>query len=424
MNVISTLKQLKIAPEKTLILAVSGGVDSMVMLSLLTGGPFRIVVVHFNHMKRDQSYIEKDLVESYCRNNDIGFHDYQIHVRDGNFHHEAHHLRLHYLKEVAHLYKTPYILTAHHQDDLFENILIKLTRGSNLLGYAGMQLYHQDGKFIYIKPLLYTPKEDIIDYAQKHGVDYLTDESNESSLYLRNRYRHAIIPIMKQENPDLLNQIKRYHHQLTDAFRFIRQETLIHLKNRLEIDLNTYRDLPSALQDDTIAYLIECYDLSLSYETIQKIKRMLLSIKPNKSYALNRNHMFVKAYDKAYIEPLSAKNNQIKELREGINVIDNNDTFTFFLKTNPNTEKFIKLCYNKLAFPLMIRHRFAGDTLTYSYGHKKLKKLLIDKKVPLKHRDNLYVLTDRDGQILWVEGYYINEMLGNENQLLFRLLRG
>jgi len=411
---------LKIPTSSTLVLSVSGGIDSMVMLHMLQGSPYRLVVVHFNHLKRDQSIIEKDLVDRFCKKHEIPFHYYTIRVKSGNFHHQAHILREHYLNEVAKIYNTPYILTAHHLDDLFENILIKLTRGSNLLGYAGMQQVYQAESFIYVKPLLYVSKKEIKAYATEHQIPYLDDESNEENNYLRNRYRHSVVPIMKQENDMLLEQIKQYHMQISSAFFFIRNQTIEHVQNR-RIPLDQFSTWADPLKDDAIAYLVESYELSVSYETIQKIKRMLLSDKPNSLYRLNKNHCFIKSYKEAFIKPLSDKSDMRFLIREGDNRIGNMAIFTLSSKTNANTEEFTKLCYNKLAFPFILRHRTEGDQLAYAYGHKKLKKLLIDEKIPMDIRNNLWVLTDHEGTILWVQNLYLNQTLGQENTLYFKL---
>ncbi len=421
-KVIPLLKtELKIPPKSTLILSVSGGVDSMVMLSVLIKSTYKIVVVHFNHLKREASVIEKDLVEAFCQKNEIPFHYYTISVKSGNFHHQAHQMRTFYLNEVAKLYKTPYILTAHHLDDLFENVLIKLTRGSNLLGYAGMQAFHSDGHFTYIKPLLFTSKKTIQGYAETNKVPFLTDESNEENYYLRNRYRHAIVPVMKQENEKLLDQVKHYHNQITNAFAFIRKTTKTLIQNDMVIHIDQFKTYDEAVKDDMIAYLIESLNLTLSNEIIQKIKKMLLSKKPNQLYKLSKDYEMIKAYQKAYIKKLSHIKPVRIKVKEGENDILNMAIFTFSQKTVANTEEFSKLCYNKLAFPLWLRHRDDGDLLAFDYGHKKLKKLLIDLKIPNEERKNLWVLTDKDDHILWVEKYYINQTLGDTNILYFKL---
>ncbi|MBU1093902.1 MAG: tRNA lysidine(34) synthetase TilS [Firmicutes bacterium] len=421
-KIIPLLKnELKIPSKSTLILSVSGGVDSMVMLSLLLQSTYNIVVVHFNHLKRDASVIEKDLVETFCQKNKIPFHYYTISVKNGNFHHQAHQMRFFYLNEVATLYKTPYILTAHHLDDLFENVLIKLTRGSNLLGYAGMQIIHSDHQFTYVKPLLYTSKQTIEEYASIHKVPFLSDESNEENFYLRNRYRHAIVPIMKQENDQLLEQIKLYHNQITNAFEFIRKTTKSLIKDDMIITIDQYKTYDDAIKDDMVAYLVEHHNLPLSNDVIHKIKKMLSSNRPNQVYKLNKEYAFIKAYDVAYIKKMSPIKPVKFKVKEGDNNLLNMAIFTFLLKSEAITEDFTKLCYNKLAFPLWIRHREDGDLLAFDYGHKKLKKLLIDLKIPYEERKNLWVLSDNNDQILWVEKYYRNQTLGDTNSLYFQL---
>jgi tRNA(Ile)-lysidine synthetase-like protein len=95
--------------------------------------------------------------------------------------------------------------------------------------------------------------------------------------------------------------------------------------------------------------------------------------------------------------------------------------FTFLSKSTVKNDDLVKLCYNELAFPLWLRHREEGDVLAFDYGHKKLKKLFIDKKIPMKDRDQLWVLTDNDNTILWVQNHYVNMTLGDENSLYFKL---
>ncbi len=413
--------EVKIPQKAKLIVSVSGGADSMMLLSLLKDSSYKLEVVHFNHMLRDQSKIEADLVRTYCEQNNISFHYYLIEVGEGNFHHQAHNLRLHYLKDTAKITKAKYILTAHHLDDLTENILIKLTRGSNLLGYAGMQLNHTIKGLTFVKPLLYTSKEDILKYMNDHNIPFLNDESNDQDYYLRNRYRHTVVPIMKQENPKLLNQISQYHKQISHAFRFIRKTTMEKLNGQDLIDVSMFKSLDDAIQEDMVAYLIEKKELNLSFDIIQKIKTLILQDKPNQTYPLSKGYYFVKAYEQASIKRLISKKNVKIQIVEGENKLSNIDNFTFLTNSNTHTEELEKLCYNKLAFPLWLRHRENGDKLAYNFGHKKLKDLLIDKKIPMEKRKSLWVLTDNDNNILWVQNLYLNQTLGDKNSIYFQL---
>ncbi|MFA6800979.1 MAG: tRNA lysidine(34) synthetase TilS [Acholeplasmataceae bacterium] len=407
-----------------LILSVSGGVDSMVMLHLLYSQNYDIEVVHFNHQKREHSVDEAKMVQAFCEDKHIPYHYFLIQANEpGNFHHQAHLLRKHYLLDVAKTTQSKYIITAHHLDDLLESILIKMTRGSNLLGYAGMQPIYEKNHIYYVKPLLYVSKQDLIAYAAEHQVPYLDDESNEQDAYLRNRYRHAIVPIMKQENPQLLEQIKQYHLQLSDAFKFIRKISISTIEHQ-EINIDEFKKLDPVIQNDSIAYLLENYPIESTYEKVLSIKQMLLSKSPNQSIRLSHQYAFVKAYKKASIETFSSVEPVFYEIKKGDNKPKNMDFFTFLFETSNDTKDLQKLCYNELAFPLWLRHRLDGDLLTYDYGHKKLKKLLIDQKVPMKKRDQLWILTDDNNQILWVENYYLNKFIGENHTLYFKIEKG
>lgn len=417
-DVLSYLKKdLGITTKQTLVLSISGGPDSMALLALLAK-TFSVAVVHFNHQKRLNADQEAELVGDYCKSSDIPFHYFMLDIDGGNFHNRAHQLRNHHLREVAKLYHTRYILTAHHLDDLLENILIKLTRGSNLLGYAGMQPFYEKNRFTYIKPFLYYSKEDLLEYVREHDIPYMEDESNEENRYLRNRYRHAIVPVMKQENDALLEQIRQYHLQVTSAFRHIRKQSKTIIKND-KIDVKAFLKEDEAVKDDAIAYLIEKNGLSFSYRIVQKIKSVMASKRPNLTYPLNNLHTFVKSYDEAYVERLKPINQKRVRLQTGKTLFENVAIFTFLDDSDPKTAQATKLCYNKIAFPLWIRHRRDGDLLSYSYGHKKLKKLLIDLKVPLEKRKELLVITDDEDTILHIPGFYLNETLGDENEVFF-----
>lgn len=146
---------------KDYIISVSGGIDSMVLLDFLYHQNYKLKVVHFNHSVRKDSIKDKNLVYDYCLKKNIDFHYFKLNLNyeEGNFQNKARILRLEKLKQVALQYKTKYLLTAHHLDDLSETIFLKILRGSSLLGYSGMQdscLYED---FILLKPFLYTEKK-------------------------------------------------------------------------------------------------------------------------------------------------------------------------------------------------------------------------------------------------------------------------
>lgn len=414
-------KHISLTKKTQLVVSVSGGIDSMALAHLLLKSSAHIIIVHFNHMQRQASYEEAKMVEAFANEHGLDYHYYTLELTSENFQHQAHTLRRHYLKEVARIHQTPYILTAHHLDDLFESILMKFTKGSNLLGYAGMQYIHEKEGYVFIKPLLYVEKQQIIDYVKQENVPYMNDASNDHDVYLRNRYRHTITPIMKQENPNILEAAKAYHYQLTQAFEYIRKQTLKYLKNKKTIDVPSFLNLDEAIKDDVLVYLIESYGIKANQRSLMKIKSVLASTKPNQTYQLSHDLHIIKSYDQAYISEIDMKDDVSIQINEGLTRFKNMSIFTFLTETNEVTEDFVKLCYNKLAFPLVLRHKKEGDMLHYDYGHKKLKKLFIDKKIPLAERNKRWVLTDSKDQVLYVEGLYVNRMLGEGHTLYFNI---
>lgn len=410
------LKSFNIPSDSKIIVAVSGGLDSMVLLTYLIEENYSPIVVHFNHNTRDTNKRDEGLIETFSKNHDLIYHIENIYVDKGNFQSKARDLRYDKLKEIANKYNTPYIATAHHLDDLAETVLIKLTRGSNLYGYAGIHPIVNKDDFIYIKPFLYTSKITLKEYQLFNEVPYFDDESNYTDAYLRNRYRHTVLPILKQENNQFLNKVLTYHQQLTNAYNYIKKQALLEITNN-SFNVSKYKELDIAIQNEMIAILLSNHNLDSSYELIDKIRDMILSNNSNRSYTLKDELFFIKSYDKVYIDTKLTPLEFEQILKEGINVLPNNIYLTITDDTIKNNALSTEIWYNGLSLPLIARTRKPGDILNFSYGRKKLKDYLIDLKIPLVIRNELVIITDSDNEILWVSNIYTNETLGKDNKL-------
>lgn len=411
-------QEIDIDLTKPLVLSVSGGVDSMVMLDFLRRLKLKITVVHFNHQKRAISDKEAEMVQEYCDKFHIPYNYFKLTINSSDFQNRARVLRHRHLEEVASRINTPYILTAHHLDDLLETILINITRGANLLGYAGMRPVAKMGNYIYVKPLLYHDKESLIDYAKRHDVPYMEDESNYTTEYLRNRYRLTLVPIMKQENPNLLQVVKQYNNQLIAAYDAIRAKTIDFMEDRDSINIPKFKQLSQAIQEDVIAYYLEQNKVNLNYRLVERIREVLLSKKPNQTVTLSNQLQLVKFYEKAEIKPSAEfyfKKIKLKESDSKDKV--HLDEFSYSSKRINTTALQVRISYDNIEFPLWARNRLDGDILEYDYGRKKLKKFLIDEKIPMEDRQNLWVITDNQDRILWIPNHYINQNLGTGKSL-------
>lgn len=418
LKAINFLSNNNITKNKTIILSVSGGLDSMVLLHLLKSYDYKVVVVHFNHQTRLANDDEAKLVESISAKYNYPFYLFDINVLSGNFQANARKLRYDHLKKLATKYQTKYIATAHHLDDLAETVLMKITRGSNLYGYAGIHSIYKEGNFIYIKPLLEYSKQELKTYANLNKVKYLDDESNALDYYTRNRIRNTVIPILKQENSQFLNKIYDYHLQLKNSFTFIRNYANNFIIDN-QVSINTFNQQEIIIKDEILAILLEPLNINLSLNLINDLKSVIDSPRPNLSYDLSEEYSFVKSYDLFYIIKKEVSKEFNIVLNKKINKLPNMKNITFLTDNGNIKGNIIKICYNKLSLPLVARTRQDGDIIKFTYGSKKLKDFLIDKKVPKHLRDSLIIIADNDNRILYVEDYYQNTTLGNKKELKF-----
>ncbi|MDR2822563.1 MAG: tRNA lysidine(34) synthetase TilS [Acholeplasmatales bacterium] len=417
-KIIDFLKKYNINKNNKYILSVSGGVDSMTLLHLFLDLGLPTIVCHFNHQKRDNSKIELAFIELFCKSRQIPFFSYNLNfdIKE-NFHNEAHDLRKLKLEEVARINNTKYIVTAHHADDLLETILIKLVRGSNLLGYAGMTEYYEKNGFIYLKPLLEYSKKEIETYAFANSIDFKFDESNIQNEYLRNRIRHTIVPILKQENESLLNTAISYSHILNTSFNYLRSLSKELIDSDEKIDISKFRNADLSLQEDAISYLLENELIEKNNRVIESIKNLILSTTTNGTIDLKESYVFVKDYQFAYLELKNYKPPYIKvELSQ-----EQGNIFTLFDTKSLTGIHETTISYNTIVLPLWARHRTDGDILSFHYGHKKLKKHFIDIKVSLKERENSLVIVDSNDTILYIPNYYVNKTLGEANKLTIKI---
>lgn len=396
--------------KKKIVISVSGGIDSLVLLDILMELNYSLVVVNFNHQQRKESVTEANYIKDLCKNNNISFEYFILNIDENeNFQSVASDLRRKHLIDVAKKYHTDVIVTAHHLNDLAETIILKLSRGSNLLGYAGMQQSYYKYYMYFIKPLLYVAKEEIINYAKKHNIKYFFDQSNLSEDYTRNKIRHNVIPYLIKDNSAFLTKVIEYNKNLSDAFNFIRNETIKFLNGSLSFNIDEFLKLDEALKVDVIAYMLEEHNLNISTEKIMMITDFLASSGPNATLDLGDNLEFIKVYDSAHI----ALKSKILPFKQQLyfdkeNILPNGKVIILNNKIEENISNPLYLCYNNKVQPLYARTRKDGDKLYFPYGHKKLKDFYIDKKVPLNERDNDILIVDNDDNILAVLGKYTN----------------
>ena len=180
---IDMFKSINNIADEYIVVGVSAGPDSMALLHMLMNNTSKkIICAHINHNVRKSSNEEAEYLKTYCQKNNIIFEYLKIsEYTENNFENEARKKRYAFYEKILDKYHSHYLFLAHHGDDLIETILMKIIRGSNLEGYAGIKMYSKQKNYTIVRPLLTLTKEDIYAYNKENNIKYYTDETNADS---------------------------------------------------------------------------------------------------------------------------------------------------------------------------------------------------------------------------------------------------
>lgn len=403
------------------LLAVSGGVDSMVLLNLFKQSDFPFAVAHCNFQLRGKaSDKDESLVKSFCLESDIPFYakrfETKAYAHDNGVSTQmaARDLRFDWFNELCLEFEYSKVALAHHRDDSIETFFLNLTRGTSLRGLRGIQA--KNGNLI--RPLLSFSKDELIEFANSERVRWREDASNQEVYYKRNLIRHELLPILRQLNPD---------------FEVVMEENLLKLESRYQTSEIFYEQLRKQLintkeQGLEVISIKEikrnccsAYDLyellrqfSFNFKTCEKLFNSLDQI-GSKFFSVNfellvdREELFVRRAgirsrsELVHIQP-DDMSFQVGSSQYKLRLLEKVDW------SLERSSKNAALDYNLLKFPLTIRHWKEGDSFQPlgMKGSKLVSDLLIDLKVPLFKKDHVMVLFSGN-EIAWVIGLRISE---------------
>ena len=412
MNRIQIIKDLNKLPDEFIVIGVSSGPDSMALLHMtMNNTNKKIICAHVNHNVRSASNEEEAYLKEYCKEHNITFESIKITKYTGkNFENEAREKRYDFYEKVLKKYNSHTLLLAHHGDDLVETILMKIMRGSNLEGYAGIKMYSKQSFYTIVRPLLYLTKEDILIYNKENNIKYYVDKTNEDTTYTRNRYRKNILPSIKKEDNNAHLMFLKYSNTLQEYYNYI--EDVIKEKINTDyqhniIDIDKLLKEHPFIRKNIIFYILSnIYDNKANYikdKHIDSIIKLAMSDKPNQIINLPEDYIAKREYDKICIEKQAKKNKNYKiEFKNMLKVgniiikkVDNIDT---------DGNDVCRLNSKNIKLPLYFRNKLTGDTISVMglNGKKKIKDIFIDKKIPLDKRKNYPLLVDADDNILWI----------------------
>ncbi|MGL4694616.1 tRNA lysidine(34) synthetase TilS [Enterococcus larvae] len=412
-----------------ILLAVSGGIDSMVLLSLMRAvadkAECTLGVVHVNHQLRPESEEEERYLEAFCKENDLFFYSerWLENQTSGNLEVRARKFRYSFFTRIMEEYSYDTLMTAHHMDDQAETILMRLTRGSVLRSLSGIRAKRSFGAGRLIRPLLIFSKDELKAFAKQQNIVYFEDSSNHSDTYFRNRIRHHVVPYLKEENSNFLEHVSSFSRQITLADELIQEMTTAKYREWVtKIDTGWQLDL-RAFQKESRSFQYFFLQLFL-YETLvekgvafnqeqfDNLYAVLRRSAPQKTVTLEKGWRFIKEYDTVLlIQPqLVQADSYTLNVGEGV-FLSEKEWISLSRWDEPVAEPEVvqaweqeeRLVSGESSLPLKIRHRNDGDRIALTpVLTKRLNRLFIDKKIPNSSREKAWViLTDRN-EILWV----------------------
>ena len=406
---------IKLNSEEKIVVAVSGGPDSMCLLHLVmdTFSHDKIICAHVNHNVRKESEDEAIFLKEFCKKNNIIFEYMKIkEYNSDNFHDYARKRRYDFFNELLKKYNSKYLLTAHHADDLMETIIMRLIRGSSLNGYKGFSRISKTNNTILLRPLITATKEDILNYCSKNNIEYVTDKSNLSNKYTRNRIRNNVLPLLREENKNVYEKFIKFNNDLEEVSDYInntinKKLKKIYKNNLLNIEL--FKKEEKVIQKEILYKILEKIykqDLNLINDKhVLDIFKLINNDKSNMIINLPNNIIVRKKYNNLVIELNSNKENYKFELEDKI-ILPNNKAIEIIDNVPNNSNNVCLLNKEEISLPLYIRTKEDGDyiELLNTKGTQKIKDLFINKKIPLEDRKVWPLLVDSNNNILWVPG--------------------
>ena len=408
------LKNLNIDKNKYLVVATSGGPDSMALLHLLKNNGYKVICAHVNHGLRVESEDEYKFVENYANINNIIFEGMKIEgYKDNKFtENEARQKRYAFFETILKKYNTDILLTAHHGDDLVETVLMRIIRGSNLNGYKGFSKITEFNNFKIIRPLIFYTKKEIEEYIKKNNIPVVHDKSNESKKYTRNRIRLDILPSLKEEEKNIHKKILEYSEELNDINEYVNEvvkNTVKEMYKNNKLNINKFTKLNKVIKTKVIeSILFDIYKDEINIITKQHIEEIFKVIgSNNKKIDLPNNIIVEKEYNNLiFKEKVNKTTNSYKIiLNKDIN-LNELGKFEFISDTSLKSNYVIKLNSKEITLPLILRNKEEKDVMQVKNlnGTKKVKKMFIDEKIPVRVRNNYPILTDSDNKVLWIPG--------------------
>ena len=397
------------------LVALSGGADSVALLLILKELGYRIEAAHCNfHLRGEESNRDEDFVKELCRKQDIPFHVIHFDTNEYAALHQvsvemaARELRYGYFRQLRQDIGADKVCVAHHRDDAVETLLMNLMRGSGVHGLTGIRAHHGE----IVRPLLAVSRQEIEEYLHSIGQDFVTDSTNLVDDVLRNKIRLNVLPLLEKINPNVAENIGKTARFMQETEKVVetairqQQEEFIEHDAQREtetVSIETLQQLPSPE-----LFLYEWLSKKgFNTTQVEQLTEHLDGISgrafetPDHTLLIDREYL-VLARRKAPMKSLRIPEEGRYRIDENI-CIDIKSLENVFIS---KSDDCITIDKAKVKYPLTVRPIANGDAFIPfgMTGRKLVSDFLTDQKCSLLEKRNQLVVTDCEGQILWLVG--------------------
>jgi len=404
------------------LLAVSGGIDSVVMMHLFHSLGLPAAIAHCNFGLRgeesdgDEAFV-RELAGKYNFPFFVTYPDVKSFARDASVSTQmaARELRYEWFEKVRRESDYQWIATAHHANDSLETVLLNLARGTGLAGLTGIAPVNGH----LIRPLLYSNRAEVSRYAAENDIHWREDRTNETDDYYRNKIRHHVTPVLAELNPSLETTFNTSSERLRAANALLEAYLQKWKAEIMRRDAETVRIPIAAILNETEpAYRlwVVLRDFGFQYSQVRAVLHALTGISGKQFFSsthvllVDRDYFILKTHSE------TSDHNELTIERPDIILDWQGAKITLRIVPAGSEIRFdhttIAVDPNLLTFPLTLRTWRRGDTFQpFGMGgkHKKVSDVLIDKKISRFEKERTAVLVNGDGEIIWVVGVRADE---------------